>query len=100
MRGRVRAPGRPRIRCKSRKLARIGRHQPARLAEGILMRRLMLCLACVALAQPALAEDKDSAAVEKAQDRAPATPIEQPQDKASGTANETPPAASAEKAPA
>src|SRR5262245_16042807 len=72
----------------------------ARFAEGILMRRLMLCLACLALAQPALAQDKDSAAVEKAQDRAPATPIEQPQDKASGTANETPPAASAEKAPA
>lgn len=63
------------------------------------MRRLMLCLACLALAQPALAQDKDSAAVEKAQDRAPATPIEQPQDQASGTANETPPAAAAEKAP-
>jgi len=62
------------------------------------MRRLVFCLACLALAQPALAQDKDSAAVEKAQDRAPAAPIEKLHGKAPGTASETPPAAPAEKA--
>src|SRR5262249_52037964 len=59
-----------------------------------------LCLACLALAQPALAQDKDSAAVEKAQDRAPATPIEKLQHKAAGTASDVPSAAPSEKAAA
>src|SRR5262245_56792541 len=90
-------PGGPRGRCKSRKLAPIGGQKPTPLQEGDLMRRLLFCLACVALAQPALAQETQNkgptTATEKTQDRVPSTSntlTETPQDKALVTPSETP----------